>query len=141
MARRGVAGDVIRNPHQRQLDLKRRRAEQPGELGFRADLVRHEVQQADPQRPDILPDRIGFTHDQDAFGLERTAGGKIVRNCNRHFASFLGTGSTPRWLDPLGCRLGHILLAELHLARTGRLALGVFPTLDAMLLPIRPDRR
>ena len=47
MIRRGVAGDLIRDPHKRQFDLERRRPEQPSKLGFCADLVRHQVKQAD----------------------------------------------------------------------------------------------
>jgi hypothetical protein len=48
-------------------------------------------------------------------------------------------GTDAEWLDPFGCRFGHILLAEYHLARIGRLALGVAPTLDASLEPISPN--
>ena len=38
-----------------QLDLQRRRADQPGELRLGLDLLGHEVEEPDPQRPDVLP--------------------------------------------------------------------------------------
>jgi hypothetical protein len=78
---------VIRHPHQRQLDLQRRRAQQARQLRLRADLVGHQVEQPDAQRPDILPDGVGLAHHVDAFGLERGSGGQVVRDLDRHVAS------------------------------------------------------
>ena len=48
---------------------------------------------------------------------------------DRHGESVLLLRGRRAWLDPLGCRLGHILLAERYLARVGRLASGVGPLL------------
>ena len=79
-----LRGDVIGHLDQRQLDLQRRGAEQPRELGLGPDLVRHQVEQADPQGPDVLAHRVGFAHHHDAFGFESRAGGKVVRNLDRH---------------------------------------------------------
>ena len=54
-------------------------AEQPGELRLGPDLVRHQVEQADAHRANVLTHRVGFAHHHDAFGFERRAGGKVVR--------------------------------------------------------------
>jgi hypothetical protein len=45
---------MVGDAHQRQVDLQRRRADQPGELGLGALLVGHQVEQANFERPDIL---------------------------------------------------------------------------------------
>ncbi len=83
LARR-IAGDVIRDLDERQLHLERRGAEQPRELRLGPDLVRHEVQQADPHRPDVLAHGVGLAHDHHAFRIERGAGRQIVRYLYRH---------------------------------------------------------
>jgi len=80
MVGRGIAGDVIGDPHKRQLDLQRRRAEQTGELCLGRDLVGHQVEQAYAERPDILPDGVGLAHDRDALGLQGLAGRQMVGN-------------------------------------------------------------
>ena len=81
---RRVAGDMIGHLDQRQLDLQRRRAEQPGELGLGPDLVRHQVEQADAHGANVLAHRVGLAHQHDAFGFESRAGRKLVRNLDRH---------------------------------------------------------
>jgi hypothetical protein len=86
---RRVLGLVRADAHQRQLDLQRRRADQPGELRLGADLVGHQVEQADLQRPDVLAQRRPLVHDGHALAHEHVAGGKIppaaeTRPCDGH---------------------------------------------------------
>ena len=44
--------------HENQFNLKRRIAKKAGELDLRFPLLRHQVQQQQPQRPDILAKRL-----------------------------------------------------------------------------------
>jgi len=75
-----VPGDL----DQRQLDLQRRRPQKTCELRLRPDLVRHQIEEADAHRPDILPHRIGLAHHHDALGLERGAGRQVVGDLYGH---------------------------------------------------------
>ena len=66
---------------QRQFDLQRRGADQPGELRLGPDLVRHQVEQADAQRADVLPAaRRPRVITMTPSRFERLAGGEIVRD-------------------------------------------------------------
>ena len=55
---RGILGRVIADADQRQFHLQRRGAKQARDLRLRADLVRHQVQEADLQRADVLARRL-----------------------------------------------------------------------------------
>lgn len=66
--------------------------------------------------------------------------GELIGYFYRHGASLPHSGSTLGGLIRFSCRLGHIPLVECHLARIGRLALGVAPTLDAGFLLLRWSR-
>ena len=49
----GIPRDVVGHPNEEQLDLKRARSEQADDLRLGADLARHQVEQVDPQWPDV----------------------------------------------------------------------------------------
>jgi hypothetical protein len=84
MLARRIARDMVGDLDQRQLDLQRRRAEQTGDLRLGLDLVGHQIEQPDTHRPDVLAHRIDLAHHHDAFGIQGGAGGKVVRNLDRH---------------------------------------------------------
>src|SRR5215212_6433945 len=68
------------------LDLKRGSPDKPGELRLSPDLVRHQIKEADPERPYILTDGNFLRHDHHAFALERRARWKIIGDFYRHLA-------------------------------------------------------
>src|SRR5258706_7710116 len=109
MVRRRIARDVTGDPNERQFDLKRRRTHEPCDLRLGGDLVGHQVQQRDAQRPDVLARCITFPHDHQALRFERAASGQFVGNLDRH-SSRLPVSGRRAWLGPFDCRLGHILL-------------------------------
>ena len=80
----GVARLVRGHADQRQLDLQRRGADQPRELVLGLDLLGHQVQQADAQRPDILPRRLIVRHDHDPLAGEDVIGGERGGQLDRH---------------------------------------------------------
>jgi hypothetical protein len=89
-----VTRDMIRYANKRQLDLQGCRAEQPSELGFRADFVRHEVEQTDTQWPYVLAHGVSLAHHHDTLGFKRATSREIIGNLDRHFASVLLSGTT-----------------------------------------------
>jgi hypothetical protein len=72
--------------HKRQLDLQGCRAEQPSELGFRANFVRHEVEQTDTQRPYVLAHGVSLAHHHDTLTFKRATSREIIGNLDRHLA-------------------------------------------------------
>ena len=70
------------------LHLQRRIAEEPQELGLGHILDRHEVQNEDAQRTDILTIRACRIHDEDVLPLEHVRRRQIVRYLNRHCFPF-----------------------------------------------------
>lgn len=88
MLRCGVFGLMALGPQQRDVDLQRRIAEQPQQLGFRGDLGRHQIDDGDFQRPDVLTVGAAFRHDENVFALQYRARGQIFGNLDRH-------GTTP----------------------------------------------
>ena len=110
---RGVAGDMIRHFDQGQLHLQRTGAKQTGDLGLGPDLVRHQIQQTDLERPHVLADGVRLAHDHNALGFKRGEGWKIVRNLDRHLNVPCYFNASSRveqtlWRDPFSCRFGHI---------------------------------
>ena len=87
VAFRGVPRSVGTGLQQGHLDLQRGRAGETGDLGLGADLVGHQVQERDFERPDVLTNGVGFADDLHAFLLEHLAGGEIVVNLDRHGVS------------------------------------------------------
>ena len=72
----GVLGLVFGHADEAQLDLQRRGADEAGKLVLGLDLLRHQVQQADLHRPDVLPDRRLLGHDHDALAVQDVDGGQ-----------------------------------------------------------------
>jgi hypothetical protein len=89
-----MARHVIRDAHKRQLDLERGGAEKAGELCFGTDLVRHEIEKPNPQRPNVLSRRIRLAHDHDALCFQRSAGREVISDLDWHGAAFLSFGTT-----------------------------------------------
>ena len=84
MFSRCVLGAMTADAHERQLNLKRRGANEARHLDFRLDLVRHEVEKPDLERADILSDGRRFGHDPHALVNEGFKGGKRIGNLDRH---------------------------------------------------------
>ena len=87
---RGVLGLVLGDAHETEIDLKRRGADQPCELGLGALLVRHQVEKAEFERTDILARGARGIHDIDALLFERLAGRQIIGNANGHGSLLIG---------------------------------------------------
>ena len=66
------------------LDLQRRIAEQAQELRLRDVLDRHEVQDEDLERTDILAVSAVGIHDEDILSLEDMSGRQIIRYLDWH---------------------------------------------------------
>ena len=67
---RRVARHMAADAHQSQLHLQRRRADKAGDLGFSLDLVRHQIEQRNPHRANILTRCDGFIEHLHAFTHE-----------------------------------------------------------------------
>ena len=86
----GVLGHVALGADELQLHLEGRVGQQAAELGLRGDLGGHQVQQQDPQGPDVLGGGPGLRHDEDVFLLQGPGGGQLVGDSNGHgFTSML----------------------------------------------------
>jgi hypothetical protein len=72
---------------QNDVNLQRRVAEQPQNLGFRRDFCRHEVEQRYLQGPDVLLVRARLAHDEYVLFLERFGSWQIVVYLNWHMSS------------------------------------------------------
>ncbi len=79
-----ILGHVVRDLDKRQIDLQWCGTEQAGNLDFRIDLVRHEIQQTNAQRTVMLIYLALFVHHHDAFRLECGHGGQTFGNSDRH---------------------------------------------------------
>ena len=75
---------VFGHADQGQIDLQRRRADQPGKLSFGRDLHRHQVQQANPQRTDVLMRGRIFRQNHHAFVVEHVIGGQVAGQGDGH---------------------------------------------------------
>ena len=80
----GVAGLVPGHPDQLEVDLQGCRADQPGELVLGLDLLRHQVQKPDPERPDILRGRAVGRHHHHALAVQHVEGGQVGGQGDRH---------------------------------------------------------
>ena len=85
---RGVCGDVGLRVDEIHLHLQGRVAEQTQELRLRHILDRHEVQNEDAQRADVLPVRARRIHDEYVFALKDVRRRQIVRYLDWHYAPF-----------------------------------------------------
>ena len=65
-------------------DLQRRIAEQARKLRFGRDLRRHQIQDQQPKRTDILRDGPRFRDNKNVFALERSSGRKQIRYFDWH---------------------------------------------------------
>ena len=74
MLRCGIFGFVPLSPQKRHVHLQGRIAEQAQQLRFRGDLGRHQVDDGDLQRPDILTVGAAFRHDKKYFRLPVSGG-------------------------------------------------------------------
>lgn len=84
-----VFGFVAVRVNEFQFYLKRRVAEQSRQLRFRGNLGRHEVQNEDLQRADVLRDGPRLIHDKNILGRQCFRGRQAVRDHNGHgVASF-----------------------------------------------------
>ncbi len=86
MLRRGVFRLVALRPQERDVDLQRRVAEQTQKLCFRGDLGRHQVDNGDFERADVLTVGPPFRHDENVFALQNRAGGEVFGNLDGHGA-------------------------------------------------------
>ena len=87
MVLRRVLGGMVANADQGEIDLQGSGAEQARDLQLGLDLVRHEIEQADLQRADVLADRRCLGHHAHALVLEGLEGGELVGNLDRHIRS------------------------------------------------------
>ena len=81
---RGVPGRVAGRRQQRKLHLKRRMAQQPGNLHLGCDLGRHQVEQQNPQRADVLPESNAFRDQFHAFAAQNGLSRGTIGNLDRH---------------------------------------------------------
>jgi hypothetical protein len=79
-----ILGHIGRRIHQVDVDLKRRVRQRPKKLCFRRDFVGHEIEDQDPDRPDILSKRPIFGHYKYMLALKDLGRGKIVLDSNWH---------------------------------------------------------
>ena len=66
------------------LHLQRAVCQQAGQLGLCHDLGRHQVEDQDAQRADVLAHRALLMHDKDIFLLQLVIGGQVFRDDQRH---------------------------------------------------------
>ena len=87
--RRRVLALVRLGVHERDVDLQRRIGEKAHELRFRFHLGRHEIQDGDLQRADVLRERPLVAHNENILLLERRISGYILGNDDRHCSLLL----------------------------------------------------
>jgi hypothetical protein len=85
---------MIRHAYKRHLDLEGCRAEQSSELGFRADFVRHKVEQTDTHWPYVLARGVSLAHHHTPSASSVQRAREIIGNFDRHLASVLLQGTT-----------------------------------------------
>ena len=80
----GILGFMSGNHHQLQMDLQRRITQNTAQLGFRDDFCRHQVQQHDLQRTNMLGLCPGLFHNENVFVLKNTGSRQIIGYLNGH---------------------------------------------------------
>ena len=80
----GVPRLVCERLEEGHLHLQRRVSKQSKQLGLGRDLGWHQVQDCQPNRPDVLPERPVLTHDEDVLLLQGGTGGKRTRDFDWH---------------------------------------------------------
>ena len=81
---RGIARAVLGHADEREFDLERRRADDPGDLGFGLDLLRHQVYQPDLERADVLAQRRLLGHHHHALARQHVMGGQVLGDLDGH---------------------------------------------------------
>ncbi len=84
----GVPSLVAFHPHQHHLRLQGRIAQHPQKLGFGGFLGGHQIQNGNPQGPDILMGRPELRHGEDVLRGQDPGSGQIVGNDDGHGDSF-----------------------------------------------------
>ena len=79
-----MCGRVAGRPQESQFMLWRGRSKQAGKVILRRNLERHESEQREAQRADVLPIRRTGVHDHHTFGTQNSMGGQICGDMNRH---------------------------------------------------------
>ena len=81
-------GDVFRHMggglQQLDFHLQGRVAENPQELCFRLNLGRHQIEQQNPKRTNVLSHGAPLGHDEDIFIFQYRLRRQLVRNLDRH---------------------------------------------------------
>ena len=72
--------------HKRDVELQRGVRQQAYQVGLRRNLQRHQVQDDDAQRADVLTVGACFVHHEDVFPLQQFYGGKLVGYSQWHVA-------------------------------------------------------
>ncbi len=89
MVRRRVGRLVGRGLNQVDFNLNRRVGQTAQNLRFRHDFGRHQIEQPDPKRTNVLCRRPVVRHDENIFALQYGAGGQAVFYDNRHRKNLL----------------------------------------------------
>ena len=84
MILRRVGGLIGAGLHQIHLDLKRSVGKAAQDLRFSSDFGRHEIEQGDAQRTNILCHRAVLRHYKNVLALKNCAGRQTVLYFNRH---------------------------------------------------------
>ena len=75
----GIPSLMLGHSDQVKIDLKRGRTDQPCELCLGLDLLWHQIEKPDAQRPDILPRGGAFVHDHHTFARQNVECGQVGR--------------------------------------------------------------
>lgn len=81
----GVFGNMAAHLQQFNVALDGRVAEQPQQLGFGFNLFRHQVEDGDVQRTNILAVSALLIHDKDVFFLKNSRGRQCGGYIDRHW--------------------------------------------------------
>ena len=100
----GVGRTVGGSLQKGDLHLQRAVCQQAGQLGLCHDLGRHQVEDQDAQRADVLAHSALLMHDKDIFLLQLVIGGQVFRDDQRHGRRLLTNSESRRGsgADPFG---------------------------------------
>ena len=84
MVSRCILGDMRCGLNQIDLDLKRRVGQTAEQLRFRRDFGRHQIEQTDFQRTDVLCHGTVLCHHEYVFALQNGTGGETVFDFDWH---------------------------------------------------------